>query len=144
MSDHIGKELAAREIAKALSKLSLEELKKVAAKYEVDITEALDGEYFTKADRAGDDEAENLTDLAKRIGNHPVIEAAKKLDALSTRLDAMDGLNDSALARLQALVDQQTAIRKRAEEDAAMVAEWKATGRYPPAFWSRQAEGLGR
>jgi hypothetical protein len=83
MHDHVGKELAAREIAKALSKLSIDELKKVALKYDVDITEALEGEYFTKTMLA--DETESLTALAKRTDNSAMIDAAKKLDALMKR-----------------------------------------------------------
>jgi len=88
MSDHISKELAAREIAKALSKLSIDELKKIAAKYDVDITDALEGEYFTKADLV--DEGESLTAIANRIGSHPLIDAAYKIETLTKRLDAMD------------------------------------------------------
>jgi hypothetical protein len=152
MSDHISKELAAAEIAKALSKLSIDDLKKIAEKYDVDISEALEGEYFTKADLA--DGGESLTDLAKRIGDHPLIDAAKKLDALTKRMNSSDAAMEmrfgsvvasadltkaeAALAELRAKVDKQASIYKRAKEDEAIIAEFDETGRTPLVLLRRQ------
>jgi hypothetical protein len=99
--------MAAREIAKALALLSTDELRKIAAEYDVDITDALEGEYFTKADLA--DEDESLTDLAKRIGSHALIDAAKKLDALAKRADEQDAF----MKRANAMLDEVEALNKR-------------------------------
>jgi hypothetical protein len=101
VSDHIGKEMAAREIAKVLSKLSIDELKKVAAQYDVDITDALEGEVLRKTTLA--DETESLTDLAKRSGSQTMISVAKKLDALSKRIDAQDAERAAALEKIERL-----------------------------------------
>jgi uncharacterized protein YyaL (SSP411 family) len=99
--DHIGKEMAAREIAKDFSKLSVDELRKIAAEYDVSIEDALDGEYFTKANLG--DETESLTDLAKSSGNSAMIDVAKKLDALSNRMDAQDAERAELLAKFDKL-----------------------------------------
>jgi sugar phosphate isomerase/epimerase len=125
MNNHIGKELAAREIAKALAKLSIDELKKVAARYDVDISDALEGDYFTKADLS--DEDESLTDLAKRIGSHPVIDAANKLDALAKRMDAQDA----------ALADLKGGMFADLEKMAA-------GNRETVAFWQRHNDRLSK
>ena len=112
MNDHIGKELAAREIAKALSKLSIDELKKVALKYDVDISDALEGEYFTKTMLA--DETESLTAIAKRIGSHPLIDAAKKLEALAKRADAQDAaIADLAIGNMFSGLEKMAANNKQ-------------------------------
>jgi hypothetical protein len=108
---NIGKELAAREIAKALSKLSVDELKKIAETLDVDISDALEGEYFTKADLG--DEDESLTSLAKRIGNHPLIDAAKKLDAITKRLDATDAQIVELSATIAKNLDEIKAVNAK-------------------------------
>jgi hypothetical protein len=118
MNDHIGKELAAREIAKALSKLSIDELKKVALKYAVDISDALEGEYFTKTMLA--DEDDSLTAIAKRTGSHALIDAAKKLDALTKRADEQD----AAIADLQS-GNMFADLEKMASGNRETVAFWQ-------------------
>jgi len=101
VSDHITKELAAAEIAKAIAQLPLDEIKKIAEKYDVDITDALEGEPLLKADLV--DEDESLIALAKRIGDHRLIDAAKKLEALSKRMDAVEDRLGASGATLQRL-----------------------------------------
>jgi hypothetical protein len=99
--DHIGKEMAAREIAKALSKLSIDELRKVAAQYDVDIDDALEGEVLRKTMLA--DETESQADLAKRTGSKTMISVAKKLDALMKRADGQDAERAEALEKIERL-----------------------------------------
>ena len=131
MNDHIGKELAAREIAKALSKLSIDELRKVALKYDVDITYALEGEFFTKTMLA--DEDESLIALAKRSGNPAMIDAAKRLDALMKRADEQD----AAFAKMATYGDELK-TKKRGAEDERIMKEYRETGVRPLAMWQRE------
>jgi hypothetical protein len=63
------------------------------------------------------------------------LEVENQLNDLHKRLDE----NDKVLAGLNALAEEQAAIRKRAAEDAEMVEEYNRTGKYPPAFFARQA-----
>jgi hypothetical protein len=93
------KSLAIRELAKALEKMDLAEIEALAKRYSVDIEDALDGEFFTKANLG--DEAESLTDLAKRSGSKTMISVAKKLDALSERIDAQDAGRAAALEKIE-------------------------------------------
>ena len=108
MSDNIGKELAAREIAKALEKLSIDELRKLAERYGVDIDEALEGEPLLKADlsdEAADPVAklerlfakiEAEEDLRKRDASDPI---AKMEAALDKAASYVDGRHEAELAK---------------------------------------------
>ncbi len=137
MSDHIAKELASREIAKALSKLSIDELRKLAAKYDVDISGALDGEYFQKADLVDDDES--LVALAKRIGNHTLIDQAQKIEALAKRIDDLKGqlsYDPTPANNLRKLIESNAAevaaLNKRRADAAKLVDDYRMNGRSTP------------
>jgi hypothetical protein len=95
------KELAIRELAKALEKMDLAEIEALAKRYDVDIEDALGGEFFTKANLG--DEADSLTDLARRTGSKTMISVAKKLDALAKRMDEQDAERADALEKIERL-----------------------------------------
>jgi hypothetical protein len=123
------KSLAVRELAKALEMMDLSEIEALAKRYGVDITSALDGEYFTKAD-------ESLPAIARRIGSHPLIDAANKLDALTKRADAQDDF----IKRAFAMFDEVADLNKRRAEDTAFAAEFKRTGKTPATLFRRFAK----
>jgi tRNA G10 N-methylase Trm11 len=110
------KSLAVRELAKALEKMDLSEIEALAKRYDVDISAALEGKYFTKTMLA--DETESLTAIAKRIGSHSLIDAAKKLEALAKRMDDQA----AAMADLNGLF---AGLEKMAAGNRETVAFWK-------------------
>jgi hypothetical protein len=139
---HIGKELAAREIAKALSKLSIDELRKIAAQYGVDIEDELEDEYFTKTMLAEDD---SLAGLAERTGHPAAINMARKLDELLARANDQDaGLAKIAGDRSKngGALDKMEAFNARKAEDEALVKEHRSPGLTQAVMQRRMAAEL--